>query len=94
VDGFKSFAYDVLDDLCRDEMVVLDDAGSEHDPSKMAADKFCQIIGQREKRFTIVTTNISPSDWGTKWDVRVADRLLRNSVVVDLTGAESYQARS
>ena len=38
----------------------------------------------------MITTNIPVGEWGVKFDARIADRLFRNSVIVDLFGLPSY----
>lgn len=89
-DGFKSGEYGLMDDMMQDDLLILDDLGAEHDPSKNAADKLCQILSRRERKFTVVTTNIKPEIWSSKFDIRIADRLLRNSRVVNLFSVKSY----
>lgn len=93
VDGFKNGDYSVMDDLFLTDLIVLDDLGAEHDPSKMATNKLCQVMSRREKTFTMITTNVKPDEWAQAFDTRTADRFLRNSVIVDLTGLESYVLR-
>jgi chromosomal replication initiation ATPase DnaA len=93
VDGFKGGDYSVTEDLFNLDLAILDDVGAEHDPSKMATNKLCQIMSRREKKHTLITTNIKTEDWANAFDLRVADRFLRNSVIVDLTGLESYALR-
>lgn len=85
--------YSVVQDAIGNELVILDDIGAENDPWKICADKLCQILTRREQMFSIVTTNVQPADWTEKFDGRIHDRLLRNSVVVDLTGVPSYSTR-
>jgi chromosomal replication initiation ATPase DnaA len=92
-DQFKSGDYSILHDLLDCDLVIIDDIGAENDPSKNAADKLCQVLSRREKKFTVVTTNIPPDQWPEKFDTRIADRLMRNSKVVDLFGLPSYAMR-
>lgn len=89
-DGFKAGFYGIVDDLMRDDFVVIDDIGAEHDPSQNAADKFCQVLSRREDKWTLITTNIAPASWAQKFDARIEDRLLRRSTVVDMSSAPSY----
>lgn len=77
-------------DLLEVDCLFLDDIGAENSAFGIASDKLCQVLSRRERRFTVITTNISPEDWNTRFDVRIADRLLRNSVVVDMTDVPSY----
>lgn len=89
-DGFKEGRYSVIEDMLDSDMLIIDDIGAEHDPSKNATDKLCQILSHREFKFTLMTTNIVPGAWWEKFEARVADRLLRNSTVVDLSNVGSY----
>jgi DNA replication protein DnaC len=82
-DAFKEGQYGVLEDCFTQSLLILD-------PSKNAADKLCQILTRRERLFTVVTTNISPALWPERFDGRIGDRLLRNSVAVELVGTISY----
>lgn len=90
-DGFKEGNYGVIQDCFEAELLFLDDVGAEHDPSKNGTDKLCQILSRREQRFTVITTNIVPQAWETRFDKRIVDRLLRNSAIVDLADTASYQ---
>lgn len=90
-DGFKEGEFGIVKDLCETDLTVIDDIGAESDRSQIATDKLCQILSQREgKRWTVITTNIQPELWGEKFDVRIADRLLRDSTFIDLDGVPSY----
>lgn len=89
-DSFKEGFYGIVDDLIRDDFVFIDDIGAEHDPSKNATDKLCQVLSRRESKWTLITTNLAPSAWAEKWDSRVADRLLRRSTIVDMSKVPSY----
>ena len=75
-------------------LVGIDDLGAEHDPFKNAAPYACQLLSAREKKPTVVTTNIDPANWHEFFGHRIAERLLRNSQVVHLVGVPSYVLRS
>jgi DNA replication protein DnaC len=77
-------------DLYQADCLVVDDIGAENDPFKIASDRLCQLFSRREFSFTVVTTNIGVSDWEARFDRRTSDRLLRNSVVVDMGEVPSY----
>lgn len=81
-----------MEDAFNSELVIIDDVGSENDPWKVCADKFCQILSRREKKFTVVTTNVKPEEWTERFDGRINDRLMRFSVVCQI-GAGSYSLR-
>lgn len=89
-DGFKEGRYEILADCFSTDLLVLDDVGAEHDPSRNAADKLCQILSQRAEAFTLITTNIAPEGWAQKFDARIEDRMYRNSIVMDLSEIKSY----
>lgn len=89
-DGFKNGEFGVMADLFNRDAIAIDDIGAEHDPSSMATEKLCQVLSRRDLKHTIVTTNYLPESWGDKFDARIADRLLRNSVIVDLSAVDSY----
>jgi len=87
---FEQKIYGVLQDAIESDLVVLDDIGAENDPWKTCSDKLCQILSRREKQFTVVTTNIAPAEWASRFDGRINDRLMRNSVIVDISEVGSY----
>lgn len=88
-DEFKAKNFSALEDLFTTDLVLLDDIGAEDDPFNVAADKLCQILSRREKKFTVITSNKAPEEFAVI-DPRIADRFFRNSKIVDLTGASSY----
>ncbi len=92
-DEFGSRNFSAMTDALETALLVIDDAGAENDPWKVCADKLCQILTRRERMFTVLTTNIQPGEWAEKFDGRIADRLFRNSVIVDLTGVPSYSVK-
>lgn len=92
VDGFKKGQWTVIDDLMDATVSVLDDVGAEHDPSKIGLEKLYRVLSEREGRFTVLTTNILPSEWSEKFERRNASRLFRKSRHVDLTKVPDYSA--
>lgn len=88
--GEKNRSY--MDDAFASSLLILDDVGAENDPWKVCADALCQILSRREQAFTVITTNVMPVAWGEKFDVRICDRFLRNSVVLDLSEVKPYVA--
>lgn len=79
-----------IDYLIDADLLVIDDIGAEHDPSKIGTEKLFRILERREKKWTIVTTNVIPTAWEERFERRVADRLFRNFTHVDLTQVPSY----
>jgi DNA replication protein DnaC len=72
------------------DLLLWDDLGAESDPWKTCADATCQILSRRERKFTMITTNITDTQWGERFDKRIEDRLLRKSIVVDMTHVPSF----
>lgn len=86
--GFYDF-----DDMCEEDILFLDDIGAESDRYKSGESTalLCQLLGKRERLFTVVTTNIPRQHWAEKFDKRVADRLKRNGAeYLDFWGLKSY----
>ncbi len=79
-----------LDDLFRFECVVIDDIGADTDSFKIGADRLCQVLTRRERLFTVITTNIPSAQWHEQFDSRIADRLFRNSIIVEMNDVPSY----
>ena len=79
-----------LRDLFEMDCVVIDDIGAETDSFKVGADRLCQVLSKRERMFTVITTNIPSDQWSERMDSRISDRLIRNSVVVEMGDCPSY----
>jgi len=90
---FNEKNFSSISDAMDSDLLIVDDIGAENDPWKICADRLCQIMSRREKRFTVITTNIQPAQWARVFDGRINDRLLRNSVVVDISSVKSYSIR-
>lgn len=85
--------FGLVEDAFKADLLVLDDVGAENDPWKICADKLCQILSRRERRFTVITTNLAPEHWREKFDGRINDRLMRNSVICDMSRVPSYSMK-
>lgn len=86
-------AESIMRDALDSDLLFLDDIGAESDRFKSGhpTDCLCQLLTRRQGKFTFVTTNIGESEWHKRWDdVRIADRLHRNSIIVDMTQTGSY----
>jgi DNA replication protein DnaC len=92
VDSMKSGGWDIVEDMSGHALTVLDDVGAEHDPSRVAVEKFCQVLSRRERRWTIVTTNVAPALWPTRFDQRIASRFLRHAQMIDLSQEKDFFA--
>jgi len=91
LDRFNEFEFSEMEDLMEEALVFLDDLGAETDKkSKSACGKLCQVLSHRERKFTVITTNTAPDTWAEAFDSRVADRLVRNTELVDMFRIPSY----
>ena len=79
-------------DLRQCGLLLLDDIGREVDQYKagMHTMHLATLLGARQGLWTVVTTNIPASRWHKHWDQRVADRLFRDSRIVDLGDCPSF----
>lgn len=92
----ESYDEDVLELLFQADVLFIDDVGAEIDRWKTGApvEWLRRVLGRREGMFTMISTNIPPSEWSNRWDARVEDRFLRRSIVVDLFEVPSYSMRA
>lgn len=76
--------YGVLNDMPRWKYLALDDVLSERQ-TPWTAEKLHNLIGQRARQWTIITSNLSMMGMA-KVDKRIASRMLRDkSIVTDVT---------
>lgn len=73
-------------------LLLLDDVGSEADKYKSGEPTTLLggLLGVRKNRWTVITTNVPVANWRKVWDQRVADRLFRDSRIVDLEDCPSF----
>lgn len=90
LDQLKNGQWDLVDDMFEATVLVIDELGGGHDPSRVGVDKLCQILTRRETMWTLVTTNTTPASWEEIFDRRVASRLFRNSTLIDLSDVPDY----
>lgn len=96
VEGGKGIhMHELLADAIETDTLFLDDVGSESDKfrSGETIDALCQLLSRRERKWTMITTNVIPREWPKQFDARVADRLWRNSVVCDLSDSPTFASR-
>lgn len=89
VDRFKQGLWEI-GDLLDASLLIIDDIGAEHDPTKVGVEKLYLILERRANKWTLVTTNLFPKQWENQFDRRIADRLFRHADHVDLTRVPSY----
>lgn len=90
LDQLKEGQWDLVQDAIAVPVLILDELGGGHDPSRVGVDKLCQILSKREGMWTMITTNISPSSWEETFDRRIASRFFRSSEIVDLTQVPDF----
>lgn len=87
--GVRRGEYGWVEDICEEWFVVLDDIGTEHDPSGHIASVLDQIISGRSKKWTLITVNLTLDQIATRLDTRIASRMLRdNGQVVEMEGID------
>jgi DNA replication protein DnaC len=80
-------------DMIETDCLFIDDIGAESDRYKSGQNTsiLCQVLGKREKKYTVLTTNIPRHNFQPHFDTRVADRLKRNGAVyVSFWGIKSF----
>lgn len=90
VDGFKRNEWEIVDDMQKSAMLILDDIGAEHDPSKIGVEKLYILLSRREFKWNIITTNMQPFAWEEKFERRISSRLYRNAEHIDLSKVPDY----
>jgi DNA replication protein DnaC len=93
VDELKKGSWHLIEDMIPCSLLVLDDIGAEHDPSKVGAEKLYLLLEHRQHKWTILTTNIGPDEWDEKFERRISSRFLRNSKHVSLLDVPDFNAR-
>lgn len=74
----KGGEFDLPERLEREWIVVIDDVGHAHDPSRYVADGLARLAEVRMGKWTIFTTNLSLPDLGAKVEPRLASRMIRD----------------
>ena len=92
-DGFKTGQYEVVEDLEKTFLLMLDDIGADHDPSGIGTSKLDRILRSRSGKWTILTCNLSLAQIAEKMDSRIASFLIRDENRVCEIAAEDYAAR-
>lgn len=85
----------LMQHLCNLPLLALDDVGTTYTGSDKARDlnaaKLLELFEGRKRRWTVITTNLSPQDLGDTLDVRLTSRLYRDGgKLVDMRGAADY----
>lgn len=86
----RSGCFGRIDDLIEDHFVVLDDIGTEHDPNGFIASTLDRICNSRQRKWTLITCNLSLHQIAEKIDPRIADRMMRHGSEVFESSLESF----
>ena len=77
-DGFKSGSWGVVEVIEEKSLAVLDDIGSDYDPSKVTTSKVDRILRTRSKRWTVLTMNFPMNEIASRLDARIASFIIRD----------------
>jgi DNA replication protein DnaC len=93
VDQLRNGDYGIMDVVCKDWFVALDDIGAER-VTDFSVSKLDQIVDARLEKWTIITCNFTREEIAQHMDVRIASRLGRGeNVIVDNINALDYSVR-
>lgn len=90
LDALKNQQWELIDGMMETTLLIIDELGGGHDPSRVGVDKLCQVLSRRERMWTLITTNALSNAWEQTFDRRVASRLFRNSTLVDLSNVPDF----
>lgn len=93
VNEMREGRYGDFEFMCDDWFTVIDDVGSERDPTKFATDKLLEILNQRRDKWTLITSNLFLDEIGEKMDVRLSSRLLRDGSKVVQNNTQDFNLR-
>jgi DNA replication protein DnaC len=93
VDHLRDGDYRIIDAVCKDWFVALDDIGAER-ASDFSVSKLDQVVDSRLGKWTVITCNFSREEIAEQMDVRIASRLGRGkNVIVDGIYVLDYSTR-
>jgi DNA replication protein DnaC len=93
VDHLRDGDYGIIDTVCNDWFVALDDIGAER-ASDFSVSKLDQVVDARLGKWTVVTCNFSREEIAEHMDVRIASRLGRGkNVIIDRICVRDYSTR-
>jgi DNA replication protein DnaC len=78
----------------RTSFLVLDELGGIRDSTGYVSNRLAVILGQRENKWTIITSNLTVEQIGQRLDTRIASRLIRGRNVVVEVDATDYALRN
>jgi len=93
VDHLRDGDYGIIDAVCNDWFVALDDIGAER-ASDFSVSKLDQVADARLGKWTVITCNFSREEIAEHMDVRIASRLGRGrNVIIDGIYVRDYSTR-
>jgi DNA replication protein DnaC len=78
----------------RTQFLVLDDIGAIKDATGHITSKLGELLGARENRWTVITTNFLPQEIAERMDTRIASRLIRGRNIVVQCKTVDYALRA
>jgi len=81
-----------VDDAMCCSLLVIDDIGAEHDPSRVGIEKLYLLLERRERMWTVLTTNVTPAAWEEKFERRISSRFLRNCDRVSVENVPDFKS--
>ena len=94
VDHLRDSDYEIMDPVCNDWFVALDDIAAER-ASDFSVSKLDQVVDARLGKWTLITCNFSREEIAEHMDVRIASRLGRGkNVIIDGIYVRDYSTRS
>lgn len=88
----KNGEWQLIEDLFTPHMLIVDDIGADHDPSKLGVEKLYLLLERREFKWTVMTTNIHPDQWADKFDRRIQSRFLRSTKLIALDQVPDFNS--
>jgi DNA replication protein DnaC len=93
VDHLRDGDYGIVDAVCNDWFVALDDIGAER-ASDFSVSKLDQVVDARLGKWTVITCNFNREEIAEHMDVRIASRLGRGrNVIIDGIYVRDYSTR-
>lgn len=89
----KGDSYDELADTQKWPLVYVDEIGATRDTTGYVADQLYVLLAQRDKKWTIITTNLTLEQISAM-DNRIFSRCLRNNGIVIEVKAVDFNTRN
>lgn len=59
------------------DLLFIDDIGAEKDTTGYAKGKLCELLCRRVNKWTIITSNLTLTELGERYDARISSRIIR-----------------